>query len=95
MLRTLTALPRMDAAEIDLLDQKNALLEVEHIVARVREMADLSYPMDVEEVWEYLEIWAAGGNAEARKLLVALTAAVERALPALEQGRIPGPGACR
>ena len=53
--------------------------------------------MDVEEVWEYLEIWAAGGNAEARKLLVALTAAVERALTALEQGRSPGPGAsgCR
>jgi hypothetical protein len=36
MLRTLTALPRMNAAEIDL----NALLEVEHIVARVRAMAD-------------------------------------------------------
>jgi hypothetical protein len=56
----------------------------------------MSYPMDVEEVWEYLEdLGLTGGNAEARKLLVALTAAVERALTALEQGRSPGPGASR
>ena len=58
---------RMDAAEIDLLDRENALLELEKIVARVRTMADMSYGMEIGEAWEYLEIWAAGGNAEVRK----------------------------
>jgi hypothetical protein len=75
---------RMDAAEIDLLDQENALLELEHIVARVRAMADVSYDMDISEVWEYLDIWASGGNDAAAELLIALKAAVGRALPALE-----------
>ena len=73
---------RMGEEEIDLLDQANALLELEHIVARVRAMADVNYDMNVEEVWEYLDIWAAGGNAEAKHLLVALKGAVGRALPA-------------
>ena len=34
--RALRTETRMDAAEIDLLDQENALLELEDIVARVR-----------------------------------------------------------
>ena len=75
---------RMNAAEIDRLDQANALLEIDHIVARVRAMADVRYHMDIEEVWEFLDIWAAGGNADAGKLLASLKAAVGRALPALE-----------
>ena len=82
--RALRTETRMDAAEIDLLDQENALLELEDIVTRVRAMADVSYDMDIGEVWECLDIWAAGGNADAEELLVALKAAVGRALPALE-----------
>jgi hypothetical protein len=78
---------RMNAAEIDRLDQDNALLEIDHIVARVRAMADVRYHLDIEEVWEFLEIWAAGGNADARKLLSSFKAAVGRALPALEATR--------
>jgi hypothetical protein len=82
---TLCALKiRMDAAEIDLLDQENALLELEDIVARVRAMADVIYDMDIGEVWECLDIWASGGNADAAELLIAFKAAVRRALPALE-----------
>lgn len=79
---------RMDAAEIDRLDQANALLELDHIVARVRAMADVRYHLDIEEVWEFLEIWAAGGNGDARKLLVAFKAAVGRALPALDATKV-------
>ena len=63
---------RMDPEEIDLLDRENALLELEKIVARVRTMADLSYIKEIGEAWEFLDIWAAGGNAEAKKLLAAL-----------------------
>lgn len=74
----------MDAAEIALLDQENALLELKDIVARVRAMADVNYDMDIGEAWECLDIWAAGGNANATELLIALKAAVRRALPALE-----------
>ena len=59
---------RMDEGEIDLLDQENALLELEDIVDRVRTMAAVSYELDIEEVWEFLDIWAAGGNAEARTI---------------------------
>ena len=62
---------RMDPEEIDLLDRENALLELEKIVARVRTMADISYIKEIGEAWEYLDIWAAGGNAEAKKLLAA------------------------
>ena len=69
--------------EIDLLDQENALLELEDIVDRVRTMAAVSYDLDIEEVWEFLDIWAAGVNAEATKLLAALKAAVVGAGPAL------------
>ena len=39
--------------EIDLLDQENALLELEDIVDRVRTMAAVSYDLDIEEVWEF------------------------------------------
>ena len=42
-------------------------------------MAGVSYDLDIEEVGEFLDIWAAGGNAEATKLLAALKAAVLRA----------------
>ena len=45
---------RMDAAEIDLLDRENALLELEKIVARVRTMADMSYGMEIGEACRYL-----------------------------------------
>ena len=45
---------RMEAGEIDLLDQENALLELEDIVDRVRTMAAVSYDLDIEEVWEFL-----------------------------------------
>ena len=69
--------------EIDLVDQENALLELEDIVDRVRTMAAVSYDLDIEEVWEFLDIWAAGGNAEATKLLAALKAAVVGAGPAM------------
>jgi len=82
--RALRTETRMDAAEIDLLDQENALLELEDIVTRVRAMADVSYDMDIGEVWECLDIWAAGGNPDAKELLVAIKTAVGRALPALE-----------
>jgi hypothetical protein len=75
---------RMDAAEIDRLDRENAFLELEKIVARVRRMADMSYVMEIGEAWEYLDIWAAGGNAEAKKLLEALKSALERMGPSLE-----------
>ena len=50
---------------------------------RVRTMAAVSYDLDIEEVGEFLDIWAAGGNAEATKLLAALKAAVVRAGPAI------------
>ena len=40
--RALRTETRMDAAEIDLLDQENALLELEDIVVRVRAMADVT-----------------------------------------------------
>jgi len=70
---------RMDAGEIDLLDQENALLELEDIVDRVRTMAAVNYDLGIEEVSEFLDIWAAGGNSEARELLVALKSAVLRA----------------
>ena len=83
--RALRTETRMDAAEIDLLDQENALLELEDIVARVRGMAHVSYDMDIGEVWECLDIWASGGNVDAAELLKALKAAVERALPVLEK----------
>ena len=75
---------RMDPEEIDLLDRENALLELEKIVARVRTMADISYIKEIGEAWEYLDIWAAGGNAEARKLLAALKSAMGRMGPSLE-----------
>jgi hypothetical protein len=75
---------RMDPEEIDLLDRENALLELEKIVARVRTMADISYIKEIGEAWEYLDIWAAGGNAEARKLLAALNSALGRLGPSLE-----------
>ena len=75
---------RMDAAELERLDRENALLELGDIVARVRAMARISYDMDIGEVWECLDIWTAGGNADAAKLLIALRSAVRRALPALE-----------
>ena len=75
---------RMDAAEITRLDRENALLELENIMARVRTMADLSYVTEIGEVWEYLDIWAAGGNAEATKLLQALESALERTAPVLD-----------
>ena len=47
-------------------------------------MADMSYIMEVGEAWEYLDIWAAGGNAEARKLLAALKSALGRMGTSLE-----------
>ena len=75
---------RMEAEEIALLDRENALLELEKIIARVRSMADMSYIMEVGEAWECLDIWAAGGNAEARKLLAALKSAMGRMGPSLE-----------
>jgi hypothetical protein len=75
---------RMDAAEIDRLDRENALLELEKIVARVQSMADMNYVTEIGEAWEYLDIWAAGGNAEATKLLAALKSALERIGPVLE-----------
>ena len=37
---------RTDAGEIDLLDQENALLEIEDIIDRVRTMAAVSYGND-------------------------------------------------
>ena len=74
----------IDAAELERLDRENALLELGDIVARVRAMAHISYDMDIGEVWECLDIWTAGGNADAAKLLIALKSAVRRALPALE-----------
>ena len=45
-------------------------------------MAAVSYDLDIEEVWEFLDIWAAGGNSEATKLLAGLKATVVRAGPA-------------
>ena len=66
---------RMEAEEIELLDRENALLELEKIIGRVRTMADMSYISEIGEAWECLDIWAAGGNAEAKKLLVALKSA--------------------
>ena len=75
---------RMDPEEIDLLDRENALLELEKIVARVRTMADISDIKEIGEAWEYLDIWAAGGNAEAKKLLAALKSALGRLGPSLE-----------
>ena len=52
---TLRTDTRMDAGEIDLLDQENALLELEDIV-HLRTMAAVSYDLDIEEVWEFLDI---------------------------------------
>ena len=78
---TLRTDTRMDAGEIDLLDHENALLELEDIVRRVRTMAAVSYDLDIEEVWEFLDIWTAGGNAEATKLLAALKTTVVCAGP--------------
>ena len=75
---------RMDPEEINLLDRENALLELEKIVARVRTMADLSYIKEIGEAWEFLDIWAAGGNAEAKKLLAALKSALGRMGSSLE-----------
>ena len=75
---------RMEAEEIELLDRENALLELEKIVGRVRTMADMSYISEIGEAWEYLDIWAAGGNAEAKGLLVALKSALGRMGPSLE-----------
>jgi hypothetical protein len=69
---------RMDAEEIGLLDRENALLELEQIVRRVRAMAGMSYDLEIGEVWEYLDIWSAAGNAEAKRLLVALKSALAR-----------------
>lgn len=74
----------MNAEEIGLLDRENALLELEQIVRRVRAMAELSYALEIGEAWEYLDIWASGGNAEARRLLEALKGAVGRMGPTLE-----------
>ena len=75
---------RMEAEEIELLDRENALLELEKIVGRVRTMADMSYISEIGEAWEYLDIWAAGGNAEAKGLLVAHKSALGRMGPSLE-----------
>ena len=72
---TLRTDTRMDA------DQENALLELEDIV-HLRTMAAVSYDLDIEEVWEFLDIWAAVGNAEATKLLAGLKSTVVRAGPA-------------
>ena len=69
---------RMDAEEIGLLDRENALLELEQIVSRIRAMAGMSYDLEIGEVWEYLDIWSAAGNAEAKRLLVALKSALAR-----------------
>ena len=66
--------------EIELLDRENALLELEKIVARVRTMADMSTSGKSGN----LDIWAAGGNAEARKLLTALKSALGRMGTSLE-----------
>ena len=40
-------------------------------------MAAVSYDLDIE-VWEFLDIWATGGNAEATKLFAALRCRSER-----------------
>ena len=48
-------------------------------MVRVRTMAAVSYDISLEDVWEFLDIWAAGGNTEARELLVALKSAMLRA----------------
>ena len=71
---------RMDAGEIDLLDQENALLELEDIVDRVR----LSYELDIEEGIRVPRHLGCRRNAEATKLLASLKAAVERAGPAID-----------
>ena len=76
--------PRMQAAEIERLDRENALLELEAIVGRVQQMAHISYELEIGEAWENLDIWAAGGNAEAAKLLIALKSALARMGPVLE-----------
>ena len=47
-------------------------------------MAEMNYAMEIGEAWEYLDIWAAAGNAEAKKLLTALKSALERMGPSLE-----------
>ena len=57
---------------------------LEKIMARVRIMADMSYIREIGEAWEYLDIWAAGGNIEATKLLAALKSALGRMGPSLE-----------
>ena len=75
---------RMDPAEIQPLDQQNALLELKEILARAQIMVDVNYAMDLSETWEYLDLWSAGGNSEATKLLLALEAALERAGSAID-----------
>jgi hypothetical protein len=72
---------RRDETEIDRLDQENALLELDQIVAHVKSMAGISYDIDIDEVSELLDIWSAGGNEDAAKLLITFKAAVRRALP--------------
>ena len=49
----------------------------------VQKMAGMSYGMEIGEAWGYPDIWAAGGNAEARKL-AALKCVLERMGPSLE-----------
>ena len=63
---------------------ESAPLVVEEVVVRELKTGAVSYDLDIEEVWEFLDIWAAGGNAEATKLLAALKAAVVRAGPAID-----------
>ena len=75
---------RMDAGEIDLLDQENALLELEDIVDRVRIMTAVSYELDIEEGIRVPRHLGCRRNAEATKLLASLKAAVERAGPAID-----------
>ena len=46
-------------------------------------MADMSYIKEIGEALEYLDIWAAGGNA-GQKAIKALKSAVGRMGPSLE-----------
>jgi len=74
----------MGRGEINRLDQENALLELEEIICRVHRMADVSYAMTVADVRECLDLWAAGGNIEARQLLPSFRSAAARAAPLLK-----------
>ena len=85
---------RMDRGEIDLLDRENALLELGEIVSRVQRMADVSYAMSVADVRECLDLWAAGGNAQAKDLLPSFRSAAARAAPLL-RGLSKGGGSSR